>query len=200
MNPVDKYIENAQDFAKPILIHLRKLVHQACPEVEEAIKWNFPAFNYKGILCGMAAFKQHCTFGFWKGKLMFANNPELSKRTQEAMGNFGRLTKIAELPPDKVMLGYIREAMRLNEAGIKAPARAKPDRRAPLVIPTEFAVALKKNKKAQTAFDAFSYSHRKEYVEWISEAKREETRQKRIFTSLAWLSEGKSRNWKYERC
>jgi len=200
MDPVDKYIQNAQDFAKPILIHLRKLALQACPDVEEAIKWNFPAFMYKGILCGMAAFKQHCTFMFWKGQLMFANNPELKKRADQAMGHFGRITKVSDLPADKVIIGYIREAMRLNDEGIKAPARTKPTKRAPLIMPTEFAAALKKNRKAQTNFEAFSYSHRKEYVQWISEAKREETKTKRIATSIAWLAEGKSQNWRYERC
>ena len=200
MDPVDKYIENAQDFAKPILIHFRKLVHQACPDVEEAIKWNFPSFMYKGMLCSMASFKQHCAFGFWKGQLLFANDPELKKRTDEAMGHFGRITKFSDLPPDKVIIGYIREAMRLNDEGIKTPARAKPTKRAPLLIPAEFTAALKKDKKAQANFDTFSYSHRKEYVEWISEAKREETKVKRIATSIAWLAEGKARNWKYERC
>jgi uncharacterized protein YdeI (YjbR/CyaY-like superfamily) len=197
---VDAYIAKAADFAKPILNHLRNLVHQACPEVEEAFKWSFPCFMYKGILCNMAAFKEHSAFGFWKGSLMFANDPAVKKRTSEAMGHFGRITRLADLPADKIILGYIKEAVRLHDAGIKPPPKPKSNSRKELVVPHCLSSALKKNKQAQATFEQFSYSHKKEYVEWFTEAKRDETRDKRLETAITWLAQGKPRNWKYMNC
>ena len=194
---VDAYIASAADFAKPILNHLRKLVHQGCPEVEETMKWSFPNFIYHGIMCNMAAFKQHCAFGFWKRKLLFGDDPKVRAKMDEAMGQFGRITSISDLPEPGLLLKYIREAARINAAGIKTPATAKPKPKAPLRIPVYFAQALKHNPPAKAAFDGFSYSHRKEYIEWITEAKTEPTRQKRVATTLEWLTEGKPRNWKY---
>lgn len=193
---VDAYIAQAADFAKSILRHFRQLVHAACPDVTETIKWSFPHFEHKGVLCNMAAFKQHCAIGFWKGELIFSK----TAGENEAMGHFGRITSLSDLPNDKVLLGYIRKAVELNEGGVKKPAHAKLTVKKELVVPDYFMAALKKNKKAQAAFENFSYSHKKEYVEWIAEAKREETRGKRIATALEWLAGGKSRNWKYERC
>jgi uncharacterized protein YdeI (YjbR/CyaY-like superfamily) len=194
---VDKYIQEAAEFAKPILKHLRKLVHTGCPEVEETLKWSMPAFVYKGILCGMAAFKEHCTFGFWKHSLLFASN----KREEEGgMGQFGKITGLKDLPADKVLLGYIKEAARLNEEGIKVVKAPKPKTPKPVVVPTDLASALKQNKKAHQTFASFSPSHQREYVEWLTEAKRDETRVKRLETTLAWLAEGKPRNWKYMNC
>ena len=191
---IDKYIANAADFAKPILTHLRKLVHQGCPEVEETLKWSMPSFMYKGILCGMAAFKNHGTFGFWKGDLF------LTKEQQEgAMGSFGRITKVSDLPSDKEILGYIKKAMELNDTGAKVPSRVRKPKQ-PLKVPDYFISAVKKNRRAHAAFENFSYSHKKEYVEWVTEAKREETRAQRLETTVQWLAQGKSRNWKYERC
>jgi uncharacterized protein YdeI (YjbR/CyaY-like superfamily) len=191
---IDEYIGKAADFAKPILTHLRELVHTGCPEVEETMKWRNPSFMYKGLLCGMAAFKQHCIFGFWKDALIFdKKNPAMQSRIPD------RITRVSELPPDKTLLGYINEAVRLNEEGIKTP-KAKPKPRKDLAVPQELIVALKKNKKAAVTFEGFSYSHKKEYVEWISEAKREETRKQRLATALAWMAEGKGRHWRYERC
>jgi len=197
---VDAYITKSADFAQPILKHLRKLVHTACPEVEETLKWSMPSFMYKGILCGFASFKEHCTFGFWKGDLMFADDKEAQKRANEAMGHFGRMTRLADLPGDKLLLGYIKEAMRLNDEGVKKSPKPKLKVKPELIVPPVLVAALKKNTKAKAAFDAFSYSHKKEYAEWIGEAKQEDTRTRRLATTIAWLSEGKSRNWKYERC
>jgi uncharacterized protein YdeI (YjbR/CyaY-like superfamily) len=194
---IDAYIAKAAPFAQPILRHLRKLVHQGCPEVEETIKWGMPSFTHKGILCGMAAFKQHAVFGFWKGSLILDNK---GPRVDEAMGNFGRLTSLKDLPADKVMLGHIRKAVALNEAGVKTPARTKTKQRKPLRVPEYLKAALRKNKKAQATFDGFSYSHKKEYVEWLTGAKQEETRQRRLALAIAWMAEGKSQNWKYEKC
>ncbi len=193
---IDTYIGKSADFAKPILNRLRKLVHAGCPDVEETLKWGHPSFMYRGILCGIAAFKEHCTFGFWKGSLIVGNN---KGKTREAMGQFGRLTKLSELPADTVLIGYVKEAVKLNDAGVKLPARARPKERKPLVIPTYFKSALKKNKKALSMFQSFNYGNKKEYIEWITEAKTQETRERRLEMALEWMSEGKIRNWKYVR-
>jgi len=194
---VDAYIAKAAPFAQPILKHLRKLVHAECPDVEETLKWSMPSFLYKGILCGMAAFKEHCTFGFWKHDLVVGDQG--APRAEEAMGTFGRITKLSDLPNDKVLLGYIRKAVELNDAGIKKPAPPKKPREE-LKIPSSLMLALKANKKALETFEQFSYSHKKEYVEWITEAKRDETRDKRLATAIIWIAAGKPRNWKYANC
>lgn len=191
---IDAYIEKSADFAQPILNHLRKLVHQACPDVEETLKWGMPSFEYKGILCGFAAFKAHCTFGFWKHSLL--DNGDLSRN---AMGSFGRIASKKDLPADEVIIGLVHQAMELNEKDIRVPKKP-PAAKKELVIPDELMKALSKNKKAKAAFDGFSYSHKKEYVEWITEAKTEPTRNKRLATAIEWLAEGKSRNWKYAKC
>ena len=197
---VDACIANAADFAKPILKHIRKLVHAGCPEVEETIKWQFPTFMYKGMLCGMAAFKNHCTFGFWKHELILGKNGDVAGDKERGMGQFGKITSLSELPTDKVMLGWIKEAVRLNDEGIKVPSRARPKEKKPLIVPDYFRAALKKNKKALETFDNFSYSHKKEYLEWITEAKGEDTRKRRLDTAVEWMSQGKARNWKYMNC
>ena len=191
---VDAYIARSADFAKPILEHIRTVVHDACPDVEETTKWSVPHFDYKGMMCGMAAFKQHCTFGFWKGSLVLGGD----KKDVDGMGQFGRLQKVSDLPSKKVLKGYIRKAMQLNDEGVK-PRRAARPKKPDLPVPDYMRAALRRNRKAQSAFDAFSPSHRREYIEWITEAKSEETRERRLETALEWLSEGKSRNWKYQR-
>lgn len=193
---IDAYIAKAQPFAKPILKHIRKLVHEACPKVEETIKWGMPSFDYKGPYFSMASFKQHAVFGFWKAALM--SDPVLmdNARTESAMGHSGRLTSLKDLPSDKKMISYFEEAMELNDRDIKLP-RPKRESKPEAVVPPALATALKKNKKAREVFDKFPPSHRREYIEWITEAKTEATRDKRIATTLEWLSEGKPRNWKY---
>jgi uncharacterized protein YdeI (YjbR/CyaY-like superfamily) len=190
---VDAYIDHAAPFAQPILARIRAIVHEACPDVEETLKWRSPHFLYKGMLCGMAAFKQHCAFGFWKGKLV------VDAPSDGAMGNFGCLKKVSDLPPKKTLVGYVKKAMALNDAPVKTPRPLKHPK-PPLEVPTELAAALKRSAKARKTFDALPPSHRREYVEWITEAKREETRAKRLATTIEWLAEGKSRNWKYEAC
>jgi uncharacterized protein YdeI (YjbR/CyaY-like superfamily) len=195
---IDAYIADAAPFAQPILKHLRKIVHTGCPKAQETLKWSMPHFDYKGVMCGMAAFKAHCTFGFWKASLFLADD---SLAEREAMGQFGRITKLADLPPDKVLLGYVRKAAALNEAGIKSPPLTKPRKQpGPLEVPSYFTAALCRNKKAAETFAALSYSCRKEYIAWLTEAKRDATRAQRLATALEWLSEGKTRNWKYQRC
>lgn len=198
---IDAYIAEAAPFAQPILRHLRELVHQACPDVEETVKWSHPSFLLNGsILCSMATFKEHCSFGFWHQGMQ----PVLEKdgyTGEGSAGSFGRIAKLGDLPSDTKLRGYLKQAITLNESG--APSRPKPPAKkdkAPLVVPPDLAAALKKNQAAAKAFEDFSYSHRKEYIEWITEAKREETRQKRVATALEWLAEGKSRNWKYAAC
>jgi uncharacterized protein YdeI (YjbR/CyaY-like superfamily) len=194
---IDTYISEAAPFAQPILKHLRKVIHAAAPkEMVETIKWNFPHFEYQGILCSMAAFKRHCALIFWKGPLIF----EGAEKESEAMGQFGRLTSVDDLPEEKTLASYIRKAAELNAAGVKSPARAQSDKKAAtLEVPDYLTAALAANAKAKKTWDAFSYSCRKEYVEWLTDAKREETRRKRLATTLEWLAEGKSQNWRYER-
>ena len=192
---IDVYIAQSPDFAKPILSHLRRLIHAACPEVEETLKWSIPHFLPKGILCSMASFKNHCAFMFWKGALIFDKDPAITR--DKAMGQFGRITAVSDLPKDKVLIGYLKEAVRTNEAGIQLPARRKLGQKRELVIPSYFTAALKKSKQALTTFENFSYSQKKEYLEWVTEAKREETRKRRLTTAIAWMAQGKPRNWKY---
>jgi uncharacterized protein YdeI (YjbR/CyaY-like superfamily) len=197
---IDSYIEKSDSFAKPILKHLRQLVHKGCPEVEETIKWGFPHFEYKGILCSMASFKQHCSFGFWKASVMKDEKKLLNPVGKTAMGHFGRITSLKDLPADKVIIEYIKEAVRLNENEIKLPTRIKAGTtKKELKIPDDLLAALKKNKAAMKTYENFSPSNKKEYVEWITGAKTEDTRKTRLQTAIEWMSDGKIRNWKYVR-
>lgn len=195
---VDAYIAKSATFAQPILNHVRKLVHSAIPDVTETMKWSFPHFDYHGTVCSMAAFKEHCAFGFWKAKLMSDPAKILDQARQSAMGHFGRITSVKDLPSDKVMIAYLKEGAKLNEDGVKLPPRKKATK-TELEVPVYFMTALKKNKTALSAFETFPPSHKREYVEWITEAKTEETRERRLLTTIEWLAQGKSRNWKYER-
>jgi hypothetical protein len=194
---IDAYISRSADFAKPILEYVRALVHETCPDVEETIKWGMPTFVHAGgILCAMAAFKQHASFGFWKHALVVGDGT-----AGEGMGSFGKLTSVADLPTKRQLSAYIKQAARLNEQGIKTPGSRKVTAPKPLPgIPADFAGALRANAAARATFDRFAPSHRREYLEWILDAKREETRARRIEQTVEWLAEGKSRNWKYENC
>jgi uncharacterized protein YdeI (YjbR/CyaY-like superfamily) len=194
---VDAYIAKSAAFAQPILTHLRDIVHATCPEVEETMKWSFPHFMYKGMLCAMASFKEHCSFDFWKASLIVART---DGKAEEGMGDFGRITKISDLPPKKVLTGYIKTAMKLNEDGVKKPTPPKPKTPKELVVPDDLAKALRADAAARATFEKFSPSHKREYVEWITEAKTEATRMKRLQTAIEWMAEGKARNWKYMNC
>ena len=197
---VDAYIAKRQPFAQPILKHLRALVHRAVPEVEEAIKWQMPFFLKDGVfLANMAAFKAHCVFGLW-GEEVTAKLKADGWHSKEAMGKLGKITSLADLPSDDALLSYLRAGAEVIASGTrtKSFSRPKPAPKPEAAVPAELAAALKKNKAAQKAFDAFSPSHRREYIEWIAEAKREETRAKRVGQAIEWIAEGKSRNWKYE--
>jgi uncharacterized protein YdeI (YjbR/CyaY-like superfamily) len=186
---IDAYIARSADFARPILLRIRKLVHAACPKVTETIKWGVPFYEHKAILLATPAFKRHCALIFWKGKLIFDKGDQQKK--------LRRLTSLADLPGHKVLIDYIKRAIELNETRVKTPRR-KPKSKGKLTVPDYFLAALAKNKKAFVTFQNFSPSCRREYVEWITEAKREETRAKRIQTVIEWIVKGKSRNWKYQ--
>ena len=194
---IDTYIAKAAPFARPILRHLRQLVHQACPAAEEAMKWGSPFFLYRGkILCFTAAFKAHAAFGFWGAgmkKVIAADG-----HAKDGRGLMGRITRLQDLPSDKVLLHYIKTAMKLHDSGLSARIKSKP--KPALPVPADLAVALKKSKQAAAAWADLSPSCRREYIEWLIEAKREETRVKRLATTLEWLAEGRHRNWKYENC
>jgi uncharacterized protein YdeI (YjbR/CyaY-like superfamily) len=191
---VDAYIAKAQPFAQPILKRIRSAVHAGCPEITETIKWSVPAFDYKGPLAGMAAFKKHCVFGFWKGPLM-KRVPTSAKG--RATGGFGRFETVDDLPGEAALVRMVKEAAALADAGVKAPRamKAKP----PLKTPPGMLAAIKRNKKAHQTYHALSPSHRREYIEWITDAKTVETRARRLATTVEWMAEGKTRNWKYTR-
>ena len=176
---IDAYIAASAGFARPILSRVREIGHEACPEVVETMKWSSPSFVYAGsILAGMAAFKQHASFGFWKHALVLGAGAE-----RDGMGSYGKMASLKDVPPKKQLIAAIRKAMRLNEEGVKTPAVRKA-----------------KSAKAKQVFDAFAPSCRREYIEWITEAKREETRARRVAQAVEWIAEGKQRHWKYQRC
>jgi uncharacterized protein YdeI (YjbR/CyaY-like superfamily) len=190
---VDAYIDKAAEFAQPILRHIRDTVHAASPDIEESIKWGCPHFMYRGIICGMAAFKAHCVLGFWKGSLILGD----TGAGDEAMGQFGRIQGVSDLPPRKKLIAWVRQAMHLNETGVKAPRKKAAKPAGTEKLPAAFRRALEAEPKVAEKFRQFSPSQRREYIEWVSEAKREETRDRRIVTAIEWIGEGKPRNWKY---
>ncbi|MCB0380848.1 MAG: YdeI/OmpD-associated family protein [Flavobacteriales bacterium] len=193
-NPkVDEYIAKSAEFAQPILSKLRALVHQVNPDIEETIKWGMPNFEYKGMLFNMAAFKQHCAFGFWKQKLIKSLDG-----AEDGMGSFGKIKSLNDLPSDEILLMLMQEAVMLNEKGIQLPKVVKEKKN--LVVPKELKDVLQQHPKAKEVFDNFAYTHQKEYIEWITEAKQDSTKQKRITQTIEWLLEGKNRNWKYQNC
>ena len=190
---VDAYVQKAAPFAQPILTHIRKVVHQACPGVQETMKWSFPHFDYKGIFCAMASFKSHATFGFWKGSLLAEKLPKVDSK---AMGQFGRIASIDDLPSTATLVRIVKAAAKLNDDGVKVVRAPKAKKAAPRP-PADLLAALKKQPKALAVFKAFSPGQQREYVEWITEAKQEATRSSRLTTAVGWIAEGKPRNWKY---
>jgi uncharacterized protein YdeI (YjbR/CyaY-like superfamily) len=188
---IDAYIAKSRDFAKPILKYLRSVVHEGCPECEETLKWGAPAFTHHGIIAITAAFKEHCAFVLWKHSLI---TPEVKRG---AMGGLGRITTIDDLPSRKILVGYVKKAAKLNEQGIKSPSRSKVRPKKPVRVPVQLKAALAKNAGARTTFDGLSPSNKRDYCEWISEAKGEETRARRLKTAIEWMAAGKPRNWRY---
>jgi uncharacterized protein YdeI (YjbR/CyaY-like superfamily) len=195
---IDAYIEKSAEFAKPILIHIRQVAHEASEEICETIKWGFPHFDHQGTVCFMSSFKEHCAFGFWKSSLLRDAQGILQKEAGEAMGQFGKIKSISDLPQDDVLIDYIREAIILNKEGKKVPKKEAAKQSVP-ETPSYLLDALNKHLQAKLVFENFSNSHRKEYIMWLEEAKTEATRKKRLETALDWIAEGKGRNWKYER-
>jgi len=196
---IDAYIANAAPFAQPILTHLRDLIHEVCPDVEETWKWSFPNFDFKGAsFVSMAAFKSHCSFGFWRASIMEDPDNILQISEKAGMGNLGKIINIAELPADTVLKKYLKAAVKLNEDGIKVPKAAKTKFSVPLVTPDDLAAAIAAHETANDVYSKFSNSHKKEYIEWIEEAKTLTTRNKRIAQAVAMIGENKSKNWKYK--
>ena len=191
---IDAYLAKAQPFARPILEHVRDRVHAVVPDVEEAIKWSMPAYT-KGdaILLITAAFKAHVALHFWRGQEMRGDAAK-----PEAMGQFGKVRSLADLPPDGELDALIAEAARLATA--PKPRKVKHEPKPPTELHPEFAAALDANPKAKATLDGFSPSARRDYLDWIAEAKQDATRTKRIATAVEWLAEGKKRHWKYESC
>lgn len=193
-NPrVDAYIAKAAPFAQPILEHIRSVMHEACPDVEESLKWNMPHFMYHGMLGGMSAFKAHCAFGFWRGKLV------IPEQNREAMGQFGCITSVKDLPSRRKFIAYVKKAMQLNEEGVRAPRATSAKPKKPLPVPPDLAQALGRSRKLGATFEGLAPGQRREYIEWITEAKKDETRARRIAQAVKWISEGKTRNWKYQK-
>jgi hypothetical protein len=192
---VDAYIERSADFAQPILRHLREIVHAACPPVVETIKWGFPHFEHKGLLCSMAAFKAHCAFGFWHREMR--GDLAAGGKAGEAMGQFGRITRPSDLPRDAVLTALVRKAAELNAGGAKSVRALEARPKKAIAVPEDLAAALARNRAARSTFEKFSDSHKREYVTWIAEAKRQETRERRVATAVEWMAEGKVKEWRY---
>lgn len=196
---VDAYIAKQQPFAKPILEYLRELVHETCPDVVESIKWGQPAFDYRGPFAGMGAFKAHAVFGFWKHALLAGGKASLGRSREKAMGSFGRLASLDDLPARRTLVALLRKAMKLNDEGVRVRARPRAGNAAAVRPPADFLAAVRANRRALAAWESLAPGHRREYVEWVTEAKGAATRERRLATTVEWLSQGKRRNWKYER-
>lgn len=190
---VEEYINNAQPFARPILKHIRELMHRGCPELQETIKWGMPHFEYHGVIASMAAFKEHAVFGFWKEDLIPGMKQYIKEK--EAMGSWGRITLVDGIPPDEEIIEFVRVAAKLNEQGVKSPKREQK----PVVVnmPDDFMDLISKNKKALETYESFSPSNKRDYADWINDAKSDSTRESRMETAIEWMSEGKPRMWKY---
>lgn len=193
---IDAYIAKASAFAQPILEHVRQIVHKADPRIEETMKWGHPHFTYKGLVCGLSAFKEHCGLGFWRGSEIYPDDPKALKAGPSA-GSFGKIQALKDLPSDAALTKYVRMAVSLNEGGVPRPAKPRKAPK-PVIVPPALKAALAKNAKAKATFDDGSPSFQREYAEWVGEAKTDETRDRRVATTLEWLTEGKSRNWKYK--
>ena len=189
---IDAYIAKAAPFARPILTHIRAVVHTACPDVEETLKWGAPAYTHHGILCITAAFKAHCALVLWRAPLIVG-----AVKSRDSRGHFGRLTTVKDLPSKAVLVGLLKQAVKLNESGATTSQRVKGKPKKSVATPADLAAGLKKSAKARAEWDDFSPSARREYIDWITEAKRPETRAERLKTTLQWVAQGKQRHWKY---
>jgi uncharacterized protein YdeI (YjbR/CyaY-like superfamily) len=192
---IDAYVAKAAPFARPILEHVRERVHAVVPEIEETLKWSAPGFTLDGkILLMMAAFKQHAALNFWRGQELGDGSPKAG-----AMGQFGRLTTVSDLPPDSELDDLLRQAAELTKTA-PAPRKTKHEPKPPPAIHPEFAAALEANATAKATLVGFPPSAQRDYFEWIADAKQDATRAKRIANAVEWLAEGKRRHWKYQNC
>jgi len=199
---VDAYIAKSAAFARPILTHLRALMHTAHPKIQETMKWGVPHFEHKGIVAGMAAFKPHAAFGFWSQRLLkekLGKDADMlfPKNAESGMGG-RKFISLSEVPSDALLIRAIKAAVALNKDGVRPKRELKKKR--PVKPPTYLVAALRKNSKAKKTFEGFAPSQQREYVEWLTEAKQEATREKRLATTIEWLAECKQRNWKYQNC
>lgn len=193
MDPrIDAYIAKAAPFAQPLLKRIRTVIHSASPDIDETMKWSSPHFDYKGMVCGFAVFKEHIRFGFWKQDMV------VGKSAGDTWG-FGHIKTLKDLPTDAQIKKYVKKAMALNDSGVKATHMINRKKRPALPMPKDLKAAFAMNKKAQTHFEGFSPSAQREYIEWIVDAKSEDTRNRRVETTVEWSAEGKRRNWKYEK-
>jgi uncharacterized protein YdeI (YjbR/CyaY-like superfamily) len=192
---IDKQIQSSAPYARPILTKLRQAVHAGCPDVVETLKWSRPSFEHQGLLCGMAAFKAHCSFGFWKHALLVERAGAKAAAELEALG---RITDVSELPSQASLVRWVRLAAKLNEDGVRAPQR-KTKPKPPVAVPADLERAMGRNARARAFFATLSPSARREYVEWLTGAKQAETRERRLQTAVEWMAEGKERHWKYQR-
>ena len=189
---IDAYIAKAAPFARPILTRIRADVHTACPDVEESLKWGAPAYLHHGILCISAAFKAHCALVLWRAPLIAG-----AVKSRDSRGHFGKLTSVKDLPTKPVLVKLLKQAVTVNESGTRRSQRAAPKAKKAVLVPADLAAGLRKSAKARKEWADFSPSARREYIDWITEAKRPETRAERLKTTLQWVAQGKPRNWKY---
>lgn len=199
---VDAYIEEAAPFAKPILKKLRELIHKADPDIVESMKWSCPHFELQGIVASLAAFKEHVRFGYWRGVQVTGETDVMERMGQTEMAA-AKLRDVKALPADDLILKWTRKAIELNRSGVKGGPmadRAKKPPKPKLAPPHDLLLALQKNAKAKKVFEAFPPSAQRDYIDWITEAKQEATRQRRLTQAIEWIAEGKRRNWKYENC
>ena len=195
---VDAYIQQAAPFAQPILTKIRAAFHAGCPDLEETIKWGVPSFERGGMLGGMASFKKHVSYGFWRAGEMDDPHDLLGKERKASFMRI-RAESVKDLPTKTVLVSYVKQARRLNEAGQPVRAKKKPAQTTPKA-PAELTRAIQASPKAAAFWKTLAPGYRKEYVEWVTDAKREATREKRLLQTVEWLAEGKKRNWKYMDC
>lgn len=196
---IDNYIAGKAPFAQEILTHLRQIIHNAAPDITETIKWRQPCFEHNGLVCSVAAFKKHVTFSFFKGKLLNDSNNIFPTSDNNELTSL-KFSVLADIPQDDILTAFIQQAIALNaDSNCKRKSTQRKDKDT-LVMPNDLAAALASTPAAQSTFNNFSYSKQKDYIEWLTSAKRETTRVTRLATTVQWLSEGKARNWKYENC
>lgn len=198
---IDSYIDAAAPFARPILREFRRIVHEACPQVEETMKWSMPHFTCGGeLLCGMAAFKAHCAISFWKAQHIADPHGVLTPVGKSSMGQLGRIAAVADLPSEDVLKDLLRAGAALNAGGAKPRKKVAPKPKPAATVPEALQAALDRNPAARTTFDSLAPGYRREFTEWIAEAKREETRARRVDQAIALLADGKTRYDKYKNC